>query len=525
MKKFAVLLTLALVFAGQSAPAGTEVRNSIVKIYCVSNSPDYDNPWNMLGPRYGSGSGCIVSGNRILTNAHVISDQTYIQVRLHGHSKKYKARLAAVSHEADLALLTVDDAAFFHGAEALEIGELPHVQQEVTVYGFPLGGDTLSTTTGVVSRIEHQYYAHSLIQLLAAQIDAAVNAGNSGGPALAGGRVVGVVMQSLQETENIGYIVPPPVIAHFLQDVEDGRYHGIPHIGVGFQSMENPNLKKMYRLEDHRTGVLVTDILPGSPAEGRIRSGDIIVEVAGRSVADDGTVEFRPNERTQFSFYVQQQQVGENIDFTVLRSGRRIPVRMRLTRSWGDNRLVPMMRYDVRPTYYVYGGMVFCPLTLNYLQTWSNWKQNTPVNLLHYWRNGRPTTEGEEVVVLIKVLTADLNNGYDDFINERIVRVNGRKFANLQEMVRLIENASDAPFVVFENERGRRMSLERNRVETEQIEILRTYDIARDRSDDLMAAAAETGDAAGELAELKTPEPGLVHPNAPDGPEGYSRPR
>jgi S1-C subfamily serine protease len=505
MKKLLALLVLTLVVPAGTVLAENDVRNSIVKIYCVSSSPDYDNPWNMFGPQYGSGSGCIISGNRILTNAHVVSDQTYLQVRLHGHSKKYKARLLAVSHEADLALLTVDDRAFFRDADALKIGELPHVQQEVTVYGFPRGGDTLSTTTGVVSRIEHQYYTHSLIQLLAAQIDAAVNSGNSGGPAMAGGRVVGVVMQSLQDSDNIGYIVPPPVINHFLKDMQDGRYDGIPHIAVGFQSMENPNLKKMYGLGDDRSGVLVTDILPGSPAQGRFRSGDIVTEIAGRPIADDGTVEFRPNERTHFSFYVQQHQIGEEIGFAVLRSGRHVPLTMRLTRSWGDNRLVPMMRYDVRPTYYVYGGMVFCPLTLNYLQTWTNWKQNTPVNLLHYWRNGRPTTEGEEVVVLIKVLTADLNDGYDDFIDQRIVRVNGREFANLQEMIRLIENASDAPFVVFENEKGSRISLERNRVEAEQGEILQTYDIASDRSEDLRTAAVEAPETADELAELKSP--------------------
>ena len=98
----------------------------------------------------------------------------------------------------------------------------------------------------------------------------------------------------------------------------------------------------------------------------------------------------------------------------------------------------------------------------------------------------------------------DLNNGYDDFIDQRIVRVSGREFANLQEMIRLIENASDASFVVFENEKGSRISLERNRVEAEQVEILQTYDIASDRSEDLRAAAVKAPETADELAELKS---------------------
>lgn len=55
------------------------------------------------------------------------------------------------------------------------------MHQEVTAYGFPTGGDSLSVTKGIVSRIEYQTYAHSDLMFKAIQIDAAINAGNSGG--------------------------------------------------------------------------------------------------------------------------------------------------------------------------------------------------------------------------------------------------------------------------------------------------------------------------------------------------------
>ena len=74
--------------AGAGGVAKVDVRDSIVKVFAVQNRPDYTNPWNMFGSTSVSGSGCVIKGNRILTNAHVVSDQTFIQVRSFGNPKK-----------------------------------------------------------------------------------------------------------------------------------------------------------------------------------------------------------------------------------------------------------------------------------------------------------------------------------------------------------------------------------------------------------------------------------------------------
>src|SRR5690554_6245990 len=69
---FMIILLLVLNFAGSVSFASEDIREAIVKVYTVSNSPDYYNPWSMQGPRASSGSGCIIEDNMILTNAHVI---------------------------------------------------------------------------------------------------------------------------------------------------------------------------------------------------------------------------------------------------------------------------------------------------------------------------------------------------------------------------------------------------------------------------------------------------------------------
>ncbi len=198
MKLFLKLVVMAVVTSSAVFPvvAQAGVKDAVVKVYTVSDRPNYMEPWQMKGPWSHSGSGCVIRGKRILTNAHIVSDQMFIQVRKSGEAKKYIAEVEIVAHECDLAILTVKDDSFFDGIKPIEIGSLAEVRDKVAVYGFPEGGDKLSITEGVVSRVEHIKYAHSSAHLLTCQIDAAINAGNSGGPVIKGNKIVGVAFQA-----------------------------------------------------------------------------------------------------------------------------------------------------------------------------------------------------------------------------------------------------------------------------------------------------------------------------------------
>ncbi|KAG5549467.1 hypothetical protein RHGRI_014714 [Rhododendron griersonianum] len=159
------------------------------------------------------GSGFVVPGKRILPNAHVVADCTFVLVRKHGSPTKYRAEVQAVGHECDLAS---DE--FWEGMTFLELGDIPFLQEAVAVVGYPLsssfvgwvglGGDNISVTKGVVSQVEPTQYVHGATQLMAIQIDAAINPGNSGGPAIMGDKVAGVAFQSLSGAENIGTELP-----------------------------------------------------------------------------------------------------------------------------------------------------------------------------------------------------------------------------------------------------------------------------------------------------------------------------
>ena len=324
--RFLVICSLlgALQLALPLSQARAGVKESVVKIYTVFNSYSYHNPWQTKGQKTFHGSGCIISGKRILTNAHVVSDQIFVQVRRSGKAKRYTAKVVEVAHESDLAILEVEDDSFFHGVRALELGDLADIRDKVEVYGFPDGGDKLSITEGIVSRVEHVSYAHSQAYLLACQIDAPVNSGNSGGPVIKDGKVVGVAFQGMsgEQIENIGYMVPAPVIAHFLEDVADGDHAGIPSLGLSMQKLENKEMRRYYQLKEEQTGALVNKVYPEAPVEGVLATGDVVLAVDGVPVENDGTIEFRPGERTYFGYLVEQKQLGESVTISFLRKGQ-----------------------------------------------------------------------------------------------------------------------------------------------------------------------------------------------------------
>jgi S1-C subfamily serine protease len=486
MKSYSRLLVVSLAALVLMVwPVRAELQDAIVKIYTTSSQPDYYNPWAMLGSGQGTGSGAIIPGRRILSNAHVVGYETFIQVRRHGDARRYPARVVSVSHAADLAILTVDDPDFFEGITPLELGSLPEGQDEVLVYGFPMGGDTLSITKGVMSRIEHQTYSHSSVALLAGQIDAAINPGNSGGPVMKDGKLVGVVMQGFSNADNIGYMVPVTVVEHFFRDLEDGTYDGIPSLGVAMQNLENPALKRRCGMDEDRTGLLINQVLPGSPAEGVLVPGDVLLSVDGHAIADDGTVEFRPRQRTSASLYVQQRQVGESIDLGVWRDGAETNVTVALSRPLWRDWLIPLDQYDVLPSYYIYGGAVFVPLTKNLLKRWGgNWYRNAPLELVALLSANLPEREGHEVVMVLKFLPAEVNQGYHTIAYWLIDKVDGERVYTLRELMERVEGG-EGDYMELTSPQGSVIVLDREEAAASHEQILSIYRIPVDRSDDL----------------------------------------
>jgi S1-C subfamily serine protease len=455
-----------------------DIANSLVKIYTISNPPDQDSPWQRSGTVESSGSGVIINDHQILTAAHVVEHEMSVEVKRFGSTQRYPAAVSFLGDECDLALLTVSDPEFFSDVELLPRGGLPSLQQRVDVYGFPVGGETISVSSGVVSRVEVSTYSHSFDDLLALQIDAAVNSGNSGGPVLSEGKLVGIAMQTLEDSENIGYAVPMPIIEHFLKDVEDEQVDGFPHLGAEYQPLENPSLRHHLGLKKGQTGVLINRIDFGMSAWDNLQPGDVILEIDGKQVANDMTIPLRGNERVILDHAVHVRQVGEKVPVRVLRDGKVVSNEIALSNT---PYLVPGRDKNQEPSYLVFGGLVFQPLTLPLLfsreyGSEAMWNYTFPQNLA--------TPDRQEVVLLTKVLAAPLNTGYHDWSDLVVTSINGMTPRTMQHLAQIIDSA-DGEWLEIHTEDGSFCVLSMQEARAAHADILRRYGISEDRSADL----------------------------------------
>ncbi len=480
-----LLLCISVPSAAAEELTPEQVLSSLVKITVQSNPVDLFSPWQNIGVRGFQGSGVIIDGNRILTAAHVIEDAVSIEVKRQGQTRKYEAEVSIIGDECDLAILTVDEPIFFKDAVPMPLGKTPKIEDAVKAYGFPEGGDSVSATSGIVSRIELSIYTHSWRRLLIAQIDAAINDGNSGGPVVSEGKLAGIAMQALQEAENIGYIVPVAVIDHFLEDVEDGKFDGFPRMGVAVQSVENKAQRVQYGLTEEETGVLVTSIGFGSSVHGVLEKEDVLLEINGVVIAEDRTVQVDGIGRVGLSYIVQSMQVGETVSLRILRNGKRLVRKVKLKNT---PELVPGNFDKNNKTYFIIGGLVFQPATImyNFFSEYDSHEFNwNTLEMSHYtYFHNQRTEKRDQLILLSKVLPASVNRGYHDLSPMIVSSVQDQFPRDMKHLVRIIEKSRE-PHLKLIVETGEVVIIDLERARKEQNKILKMHNIPADRSEDL----------------------------------------
>mmetsp|Transcript_7139 Transcript_7139/g.26259 ORF Transcript_7139/g.26259 Transcript_7139/m.26259 type:complete len:550 (+) Transcript_7139:192-1841(+) len=471
-----------------------DVMRSVLKVFVVKAEPNFAQPWQVRPQRNSTGSGFVTldhAGDRcIITNAHVVLYASMIHVRRPGNAKKFFASIRCLSQACDLAVLTVKDPQFWQDLRPLEFASVPRLQDSVIAVGYPRGGDSISVTKGVVSRTDMKRYCSGAPRLLTVQIDAAINPGNSGGPAFEHSpqsRVVGVAFARLMESDNVGYIIPSMIVEHFLREFHrDMTFKGVCGLDFKWQNMENTYLRQFHKMERHHTGVLVYKCDPLSSAAHVIKPRDVVMEVDGLSVADDGTFEFRGHERIDFSHLVTLHSVGDQVDVRILRDG----VEQYIKLTVGIPKLLVSYPFsmDTKPSYFIVGGMVFLPLSVPFLEHCygPKWKSSTPATILSLLGDFR-TYADEEVVVLFQVLSADLNAGYKAH-TVRLECFNGVQVRNLAHLAELVDQC-ESQWLEFQVEQSVHLVLDRAKAVEEGPQILQVHAITFDRSEDLRERA------------------------------------
>lgn len=423
------------------------IYKSVVRIEVSTQVPDYRTPWNAGRFSGGSGTGFLIGKNKFMTNAHVVSDARRVLITMHGSSRKHAAKVLYVAHDCDLALLEVEDFTPFEGLPYLEIGDVPKLESQVRVIGYPVGGERISVTRGVVSRIDFRPYSHTRADShLVVQIDAAINPGNSGGPVLQNGKVAGVAFQGLTSADNTGYMIPTPVITRFLKDIEDGHYDHYVEIGTYEFELFNPAMRKVYGLAQDDPGVLITKVTPGSSADGTLKPGDILTAIDDNIVDASGNVVFA-GERVNMNEIVERKFVGDKVKITFTRDGKEQSAEITL-KTLPAARMYAI-QYGQNPRYSIQGGLVFQPLNLN---LYSAHKFNNPrVRRLfaEYLKEGI-FRDREDIVVMTTVLEDPINSSVTGFEGNAVSSINGTKISTLKQLHEILHPETMPEFFVIE---------------------------------------------------------------------------
>ncbi len=291
-----------------AAPADQRSR-SIRAIYASAKNSVV--PVRVTGLASGSGTGFVIDrGGVIVTNAHVVKDAQKVEVRLGDKAGYVDAEVVGTDLSSDLAVLRVDSSA------ASKLRPLPladsdkvRVGDQTLAIGYPLGiNRSASASAGIVSGLGRSIGAQNQFSIeKVIQTDAAINPGNSGGPLLDSlGRVIGVNTAILTAggggSVGVGFAVPSNTMRQVVPRLERGRKVERAYLGV--RTGENPA----------GPGAFVVTATPGAPAaNGGLRTGDVIVDVAGETVVTPDDV----------SVAIQDRKPGERVAIEVERAGSR----------------------------------------------------------------------------------------------------------------------------------------------------------------------------------------------------------
>jgi S1-C subfamily serine protease len=482
------LIALLLLLSSSEVFSAGPFDKSIVRVAVTRYGPNVIQPWTKASAGDASATGFLIDNKRVLTNAHVVEFASQIYIQPDNSPEKFEAHVVVSAPDIDLAILSVEDASFFEGRPAIPmLAGIPNLKSSVNVYGYPVGGDRISVTEGVISRIDYAGTTAG-VAALRVQIDAALNPGNSGGPAISDGKVVGVAYQVMQEAENVGFLISIDEVKLFLDDVADGKYDGKAQFFGEVQTVENDALRAKLGLARGMGGAMVTKV-SRTMGDSPLQVGDVITHVGDSPL--DQTVRVKVTDDLSLPFhYLAPRLVRDNkLPLKIIRAGQKLDIEVPAA---ARDLLVVRGLKGTYPRYFILGPLVFGVATPEFVTgmgpEWSGAlmaRQNPIITRLL----DEPNFLGEELVVVASpMFTHKITKGYGQPFGAVVAHVDGTAVKNLSHLVELFRDGSSEYLEIdFVDRYVEKMIFRRKEILAATDEILSNNGIRKQYSDDCAA--------------------------------------
>jgi serine protease Do len=349
-------------------PIQQQVKDTVVQVFAQVSEIDLLQPYKTPAQFSSTGSAFFINEQGdLLTNAHVVDQAKALWIQIPSLGKRIiQVEVVGVSPERDIALIRVipEDLKMIRK----ELGRVPYLSlgdsdlvyrsDEVLALGYPLGQQSLKSTTGVISGREQQFI----------QMSAPINPGNSGGPLLnINGEVVGINSAGVTEAQNVGYIIPINDAKIILPDLYKIKLLRKPFLGVLFNN--GSEFLTEYLGNPQPGGCYVVEVVKDSTLyNAGVQRGDMIYEINGHRLDVYGEMNVPWSEdKISIIDYVCRLAIGEDVRLVVYRNGQRKDLAVKFSQA----ELPPIKKiYPGYETidYEVFAGMVVMPLTINHIQ-------------------------------------------------------------------------------------------------------------------------------------------------------------
>jgi len=293
-----------------------------------------------------------------------------------------------------------------------------------------------------------------------------------------GSKVVGVAFQGLsgRAAQNVGYMIPVPVITRFLKDIEDGRYDHYVDLAVSDFPVENAAQRQALGLKDDGVGVLIGDAEPAGSLGGIVKTGDVLLAIDGNPVLNNGLVRLG-GDLVNMNEIAERKFAGDEIKVTLLRDGKKQDATAKLKRF--DPYVKLGAQYDQRPRYLVYAGLVFQPLDQNLVEAHQITDPSVSYVFQRYLTD-KLYVDRPDPVVLTTILPDEVNTWLSPYAQSLVDEINGVPIKTLADVKTALAK-SDKPFIEIRlHEKNRPLILKRALAEAAHPRIMQTYNIPED---------------------------------------------